>query len=250
MAKTFLFDCQGTLVDNPSVSEEDMQAVIKVLRAAGHRVIVWSASVTMVPEQFGALADECRSKTMEEMADLNEDFIVFDDDVNFLQSLARRGCRVVVASQMGDWLVNEVWKVEKEDPITNLTLPADRAQQAERVRQTLKKLNTRQARAALKRHLKHQGEISRLARLYPMHKLYQVKLLALHEVTYAGAVGFIMSYLENGNVTFSVFYDRPGHRYTPVSARAEIEPEWIRELSIEEFEDVIYRRDNPTVLLA
>ena len=250
MAKTFLFDCQGTLVNNPAVTEEDMKKVLKVLRSAGHRVIVWSASATMIPPQFAALADECWSKTMEDMEGIDKDFIVFDDDVDFLQSLVRRGCRVVAAQQMGDWLVNEVWKVEKEDPITNLNLPATREQQAQRVRNTLRKLNTPQARAALKRTLKHQGEISRTARLYSMHKLYQVKVFALHEVTYAGAVGFIMSYLENGNVTFSVFYDRPGHRYTPVSARAEIEPEWIKELSLQDFELGVFKRDNPLVLLA
>jgi hypothetical protein len=247
--KTFLFDCQGTLVNNPAVKEEDMEKVLPLLKAAGHRVIVWSASVTLIPNNFAALADECRSKTMAQMEDIDENFIVFDDDEGFLQSLVRRGCQVVSAAQMGDWLVNEVWKVDASDPVTNFNLPATREQQAERVRVTLRKLNKPQSRAILKRQLKHQGEISRLARRYPMHKIYQVRPLALHEVTYAGSIGFIMSYLENGNMTFSVFYDRPGHRYTPVSARAEIEPEWIKELPLEEFEELV-AKDNPTVLLS
>jgi hypothetical protein len=249
MGRTFLFDCQGTLVNNPFVKEEDMEKVLPLLKAAGHRVIVWSAMVTLIPNNFAALADECWSKELEDMSRIDESFIVFDDDVEFLQSLARRGAKIVAAHQMGDWLVNEVWKVDASDPVTNFNLPATREQQAERVRVTLRKLNKPQSRAILKRQLKHQGEISRLARLYPMHKIYQVRELALHEVTYAGSVGFIMSYLENGNMTFSVFYDRPGHRYTPVSARAEIEPEWIKELSIEEFEEIV-AKDNPAVLLA
>lgn len=248
MAKTFLFDCHGTLVGNPTVSEEDMKKVLLVLKSAGHQVIVWSASATLVPNAFAALADDVWSKDMERIASVNKDFIVFDDDTAFLTSLARRGARIVAASQMGDWLVNEVWKVEKEDPTTNLNLPADRLQQAQRVRNAYRKLNKFENRAVLKRTLKHQGEISRMSRLYPMHKIYQVHPLALEDLTYAGSVGFIMSYLENGNVTFSVFYDRPGHPYTPVSARAEISPEWIKSISLGDFEELV-KKDNPTICL-
>lgn len=247
--KTFIFDCQGTLVGNPTVSEEDMKKVILVLKSAGHRVVVWSAMLSCIPEQFAAIADECWSKDPEYQRQVDKDCIVFDDDIFWLTQFADRGAKVVAAEQMGAWLANEVWKLDVSDPVSNLNLPATREQQAERVRRTLMRLNTRLSRAKLKRHLKHQGEISRMARLYPMHKLYQVRELALHEITYGGSVGFIMSYLENGNMTFSVFYDRPGHRYTPVSARAEIEPEWIREISLEEFEELV-KKDNPSVLLA
>jgi hypothetical protein len=249
MARTFLFDCQGTLVKNAAISEENIKKVIGVLKRAGHRVIVWSASVTLIPDEFAILADECWSKTLEDIAHIDRDFVVFDDDAEFLLSLSQRGCILVAADQMGDWFVNEIGRLEKTDPVTNLNLPATREQQAERVRATLRRLNTPKAKAVLKQYLKHRGEISRLARLYPMHKLYMVHPLALHEVTYAGAVGFIMSYLENGHMTFSVFYDRPGHRYTPIAARAEIEPEWIKELPLEEFEELV-KKDNPTVLLA
>ena len=249
MGRTFLFDCRGTLVGNPFVKEEDMKKVIPLLRAAGHRVIVWSAMMSLIPDDFAKIADECWSKDLEYQRRIDENFIVFDDDVSFLTNLADRGAKVVAASQMGDWLVNEVWKVDITDAVTNFAMPATREQQAERVRVTLRKLNKPESRAIMKRHLKHQGEISRLARLYPMHKIYQVRELALHDVTYAGSVGFIMSYLENGNMTFSIFYDRPGHPYTPVSVRAEIEPEWLRELSIEEFEEIV-KKDNPRILLA
>jgi len=135
------------------------------------------------------------------------------------------------------------------DPVYDFTLPATRLQQAERVRNTLKRLNTPQARAALKRHLKNRGDLGRIIRLYPMHKLYQVRALALHDVTYACSVGFIMSYLPGGDVTFSVFYDRPGHQYTNVSYRAPIEPTWLEVVTPEEFEEMV-KKDNPTVVLA
>lgn len=247
--KTFLFDYEGTLVGNPDVSEENMKKVFIVLKSAGHKIIVWSASTIAVSDDFVALADEVWLKDLERINSVNKDFIVFDDNMMFLRSLARRGAKIVGASQMGDWLVNEVWKVEKEDAVTNLNLPASRLQQAQRVRNAYRKLNEFRNRAVLKRTMKHQGEVSHMARLYPMHKIYQVSALALENLTYAGSVGFIMSYLENGNVTFSIFYDRPGHLCTAVSARAEIRPEWIKPISLEEFEALV-KRDNPTVVLA
>jgi hypothetical protein len=249
--KTFLFDVKGTLVDNPAVKEEDLKKVLLVLKAAGHRIIIWSASVTLIPEQFAALADECWSKgDLDASASIDKDFILFDDESLLLASIAgNTGCRTVHAAQMGDWLVNEVWKVEKDDPTTNMSLPATREQQAVRVRAAYKKLNTVKARAVLKQHLKGRDKIAQIRRLFPMHKMYQVRALALHDLTYAGAVGFIMSYLENSNVTFSVFYDRPGHTYTPVSARAELEPEWLEVVTPEEF-DALVKKDNPIVLLS
>ncbi len=248
--KTFLFDCQGTLVGNSTVSEEDMKKVLLVLKSAGHRIVIWSGSGSnSVPKDFAALADDVWSKNADRMASVNSDFIVFDDDTLFLTVLARRGAKIVGALQMGDWLVNEVWKVEKEDPITNLNLSATREQQAQRVRNAFHKLNKFENRAVLKRTLKHQGDISRTARLCPMYRIYQVHPLALEDLTYAGSIGFIMSYLENGNVTFSVFYDRPGHPYTPVGARAEIPPEWIKPISIEDFEELV-KQDNPAIVFS
>lgn len=248
--KTFLFDYQGTLVGNPSMREEDMKKVMLVLRAAGHRLVLWSGSG--VGASFGGfeeLVDEVWDKDMEHIRLVNSDFVVFDDDTTFLTVLAKHGAKIVGASQMGDWLVNESWRVGAEDPVTNFKLPATRLQQAERVRLTYAKLNTPENRAVLKRTFKHQDDVSPLARLYPMHRIYQVRSLALENVTYAGSVGFITSYMANGHVTLTVYYDRPGHAYTPVDLRSEIDPAWLTPISLQEFDETV-KKDNPTICLA
>jgi hypothetical protein len=251
MAKTFLFSVPGVIVDNPAISEEGMKQIFKVLTRAGRRVVLWtktSCSGCIAPD-FTALADEVWEKTPESVEDIDNTFIVFDGDPVFMSSVREKGAEVVLPEQMGAWFANTDWSDEAKDPVKNFALPATRLQQAQRVRDTLARLNTPQARATLKRYLKNQGELGHIIRLYPMHKLYQVRALALHDVTYAGSVGFIMSYVVDCTVTFSVFYDRPGHVYTPVSVRANIAPEWLEAITPEEFEELV-KKDNPTVVLA
>lgn len=249
MAKTFLFDVQGTLINNPVVSAEGMKKVLAILKMAGHRIILWTSCSGCIEPDLVVLADEVWEKTGEEVKTINETFVVFDDEPVFLTMVARSGATTVLASDMADWLANTDWSGEAKDPVKNFALSATRLQQAQRVRDALARLNTPQARATLKRYLKNQGELGHIIRLYPMHKLYQVRSLALHDVTYAGSVGFIMSYVVDCTVTFSVFYDRPGHVYTPVSVRANIAPEWLEVITPEEFEETV-KKDNPTVVLA
>ena len=140
---------------------------------------------------------------------------------------------------------------DPNDPVFNMTLPATRLQQAERVRNTLKLMSSRLSKAKLRRVFrKHPDKtIKELARAYPMYKLYQVRPLALFDVTYAGCVGFIMSYTEYGGVSMAVFYDRPGHRYTNPGVRTLVDPDWIEEITLDEFEAVV-KKDNPTLVLS
>ena len=140
---------------------------------------------------------------------------------------------------------------DSTDPVVNFALPATRLQQADRVRNTLELLSSALSKARLRRRFRrHTNEtVRRLAKQYPMYKLYQVRPLALFQTTYAGSVGFIMSYLEYDGVTMSVFYDRPGHKHTDPQLRTGIDPEWITEITLDEFEEIV-RKDNPTVVLA
>lgn len=136
------------------------------------------------------------------------------------------------------------------DPVHNIALPATRLQQAERVRNTLRLMSSALSKAKLRRAFRrHQNDtIRELAKTYPMYKLYQVRPLALSNVTYAGSVGFIMSYTEYGGVSMAVFYDRPGHPSSDPRNRALIDPTWLEELTLDQFEEIV-KKDNPTIVL-
>jgi hypothetical protein len=140
---------------------------------------------------------------------------------------------------------------DPNDPVFNMALPASRLQQAERVRNTLRLVSSAVSKAKLRRKFRKYPDktIRELARAYPMSGLYQVRPLALFDVTYAGSVCFIMSYTEYGGVSLSVFYDRPGHRYTDPGVRSLVDPDWIEPITLDEFEAIV-KKDNPTVVLS
>lgn len=136
------------------------------------------------------------------------------------------------------------------DPVHNIALPATRLQQAERVRNTLRLVSSTLSKAKLRRAFRrHQNDtIRELAKTYPMSKLYQVRPLAMANVTYPGSVGFVMSYTEYGGVSLAVFYDRPGHAYSDPRNRALIDPTWLEAITLETFEEIV-KKDNPTIVL-
>ena len=104
---TFVFDVQGTLVGNPTVSDEDIRKMLLVLRARGHRLILMSGLPSLTPEPLLALVDECRAKPVR-FKEFDKDTVVFDDDMFLLQAAAHY-TKVVHASQMGDWIAQESW---------------------------------------------------------------------------------------------------------------------------------------------
>lgn len=136
------------------------------------------------------------------------------------------------------------------DPVYNLHLPATRLQQAERVRNTQSLVSSDISKAKFRRAFRHHQSnvVKKLAKNYPMHKIYQVRPLALAQVTYAGSVGFLMSYTEYGGVSMAVFYDRPGHAYSDPHNRALIDPEWLEAITLDQFEEIV-EKDNPTIVL-
>ena len=109
-------------------------------------------------------------------------------------------------------------------------------------------LQSAKSKARLRRLFRRHSDkfVKQLARDYSMHGLYQVRPLALFDVTYAGSVGVIMSYIPGG-VTFSVFYDRPGHKYTDPQLRTPIDPIWLEAITLEQF-DAIAVKDNRLVV--
>jgi hypothetical protein len=140
---------------------------------------------------------------------------------------------------------------DPQDPVYNMSLPATRLQQAERVRNAIKLLASKLSKARLKRTFKQHPNkaIRQLAKDYPMHKLYQVRSLALFDKTYAGCVGILASYLENGGVTFIVMYDRPGHPYSDPTVRHALDPQCIDPITLDDFDEIV-KKDNPTLVLA
>lgn len=140
---------------------------------------------------------------------------------------------------------------DSQDPVYNMALPASRLQQAARVRNTLQVMQSAVSKAKLRRTFRRYPNkiVRQLAKDYPMYELYQIRALALHDKTYAGSIGIIASYLENGGVTFMVLYDRPGHLYSDARNRHMLDPKWIEKMTLEEFEKVV-EKDNPTVVLA
>lgn len=104
----YVFDVHGTLVNNPTVSDEDIRKMLLVLRTAGHHLVIVSEDLQSVPEDLKALVDECRAKPIS-FADFDEDTVVFDDCTHILRCAAQLGVRTVAASQMGAWLENEAW---------------------------------------------------------------------------------------------------------------------------------------------
>jgi hypothetical protein len=140
---------------------------------------------------------------------------------------------------------------DPQDPVYNMSLLATRLQQAERVRNAVKLLQSRLSKARLRRIFRRHPDktIKQLSKDYPMYKLYQVRALALYDKTYAGCIGVIGSYLDNGGVTFVVMYDRPGHAYSDPNGRHAMDPEWLEEITLRDFEAVV-KKDNPTVVLS
>ena len=142
---------------------------------------------------------------------------------------------------------------DPNDPVYNIGLPATRLQQAERVRIAMKLLQSELSKARLRRAFRRHTDkvVRQLAKDYPMDRLYQVRPLAPQDITYGGAVCVIASYVGGnvGGMTLIVMYDRPGHKYSDPSIRTLIDPQWIEEISLDEFEEVV-KKDNPTVVLA
>ena len=106
---TYLFDVQGTLVGNPSVTDEDIRKMLLVLGAAGHRLVLMTGLPSAVPHDIMKLVDACYGKPVM-FADFDEGTVVFDDDTELLQYAAHYGMKVVHASQMGAWIASERWQ--------------------------------------------------------------------------------------------------------------------------------------------
>lgn len=104
----YVFDLQGTLVNNPTVSDEDVRKMLVVLRDRGHRLVIMTGNPTGVPHRLSKLVDECWTKPIS-FQQFNRNTVVFDDDTALLRAAARAGAKVVAATQMGAWLENEVW---------------------------------------------------------------------------------------------------------------------------------------------
>lgn len=110
---TFVFDVHGTLVGNRWVADEDIRKMLSALRSRGHHLIAWSSEPASVdPAQFAGLIDEVWSKFG---VSVDPSWVVFDDDLFFLRSMARCGAKVVAASQMGEWIAHENWNDVDEE---------------------------------------------------------------------------------------------------------------------------------------
>jgi hypothetical protein len=113
----YVFDVQGTLVNNPSVRDEDIRKMLLVLRAAGHHLVIMTGNLSGVPTQLRELVDECWEKPISFRELFNEDTVVFDDCMHILQAASHAGAKIVHASQMGDWIANEGWNGSgRQDP--------------------------------------------------------------------------------------------------------------------------------------
>jgi hypothetical protein len=104
----YVFDVQGTLVNNPTVSDEDVKKMLLVLRAAGHHLVLMTGDMDGVPHHLRTLVDECRLKPLR-FTDFDKDTVVFDDDAYLLKAAAKTGAKVVAAQQMGAWLASQDW---------------------------------------------------------------------------------------------------------------------------------------------
>jgi len=94
--QVIFIDMNGTLVDNPAVSEKAATAVLCALRGAGCTVYIWSGSDATGP--WADLADGVRSKPCS--AEQLEGAICVDDDVQLLRAVQSTAAAVVHASDL------------------------------------------------------------------------------------------------------------------------------------------------------
>ena len=105
----YVFDVHGTLVGNPTVSDEDVLKALICLRAAGDTICYMTGNRDGVPQRLLDLCDRVIDKPFD-VAALPEDAIFFDDDMAILRALQRNGFKVVAAAQMGEWIDNQDWE--------------------------------------------------------------------------------------------------------------------------------------------
>lgn len=103
---TFFFDLEGTLIRNPTVTDDDVCAMLRILRARGDRLIITTEASALVPRWLEDLVDMVWCKPLRTWH-LAGKVVVVDDDIGYLTAAARLGVKTVAASQLGEWIAHE-----------------------------------------------------------------------------------------------------------------------------------------------
>lgn len=85
---TYVFDFNGTVEGNPSLRPDQVRTILHSLRAAGHRVLLWTGGV--VPGAWVRVFDEVHHKPdMGVWSRLTGQVVYFDDDTMLLRAVQR-----------------------------------------------------------------------------------------------------------------------------------------------------------------
>lgn len=82
--------------------------------------------------------------------------------------------------------------------------------------------------------------VQQLAEKYPFNKIWRVKEGAPYGMSYPGAIGGLISYFEDGSVSFQVLVNTP-EQFVPPGIRHQMNPAWLEEITWEDVEEA-YRR--------
>jgi hypothetical protein len=90
MRAMYVFDLEGTLRNNPHLSEDQAVRLLQKLKSGGHKVVIWTAS-SQVPVKFGRLVDEIWAKggLMPDWTKIEGHVVYSDDDPDLVESVER-----------------------------------------------------------------------------------------------------------------------------------------------------------------
>ncbi len=82
--------------------------------------------------------------------------------------------------------------------------------------------------------------VQHLAEKYPFNKIWRVKEGAPYGMSYPGSIGALVSYFEDGSVSFQVLVNTPNQFVAP-DMRHQMDPIWLGEVTWEDVEEA-YRK--------
>lgn len=75
--------------------------------------------------------------------------------------------------------------------------------------------------------------IQETARKYPFNQPYRVRTGAPYGGSYPGSIGGLVSYFEDGSVTFQVLINTPD-QWVPDDIRYQMDPQWLEQITWDE----------------